>query len=369
MLGLGLGSLIPDNSKKNGDNENAKDIPEEKNNPPEEDFNFPDLSGHSSRSDSNPVSPVIVPPISSFSPASINPSNELPPAPPKGESPLINLKDEPAPIAHIFHIEVEKIKPNPYQPRRHFDEASLRDLASSIRDYGVIQPLTVTKVVKDTSTGADVEYELIAGERRLMASKLAGLERVPVIIKSATPAKEKLELAIIENLQREDLNPIEAARAFSKLQDEYGMTQREIASRLGKSREVIANSMRLLSLPSYIQVSVEEGKISESQARLLLSISNLDNQSKLFEDLIKNNLSVRELRSRIVSEKAKINAVERYENIDPEIKYLEETLSDLLGTKVKVDKNGETGKITISFHSAEELKGIIDKVQKSRSDL
>jgi len=284
-------------------------------------------------------------------------------------SPNLDIDEEQRAGESVFHIEVEKIKPNPFQPRRHFNEDALRDLASSIREFGVIQPLVVTKVITDTPSGADVEYELIAGERRLLASKKAGLERVPVIIRKSTPNKEKLELAIIENLQRENLNPIESARAFSKLQDEYGMTQREIGARLGKSREVVANSVRLLSLPTYIQEAVETGKVGESQARLLISITNLDTQQKIFEDLIKNSLSVRELRNRVISTNARTNAINKFSQADPEIKYLEETLSDLLGTKVKVDKNGNTGKITISFSSPEELKGIIDRVKNDNQEL
>ena len=279
-----------------------------------------------------------------------------------------NFDSEPKPKQHVFHLEVSKIKPNPYQPRRHFDEDALRDLASSIREFGVLQPLVVTKVMNDTPSGTDVSYELIAGERRLMASKKAGLERVPAIIRKATPNKEKLELAIIENLQRENLNPIESARAFAKLQDQYGMTQREIGARLGKSREVVANSVRLLSLPSYIQEAVETGKVGESQARLLISIASLDTQQKLFEDLIKNNLSVRELRSRVISTNARTNAVNKFSQVEPEIRHLQEKLSELFGTKVKIDKNGDTGKITITFTSPEELKGIIDKVSGPEED-
>ncbi|MFA5173367.1 MAG: ParB/RepB/Spo0J family partition protein [Candidatus Paceibacterota bacterium] len=361
MQGLGLGSLIPDNSKK------------EENNSP---VNF-SLGDNPNANFEEPKkeTPTFLPAEPVSLPASPAPLGNLSVAEPKeilSSAPAADFSregKEPEAVGHIFHIEVEKIKPNPYQPRRFFDEEALKELASSIREFGVLQPLVVTKNIKDTPTGAEVEYELIAGERRLMASKLAGLERVPVIVKNSTPKKEKLELAIIENLQREDLNPIESARAFAKLQDEYGMTQREIASRLGKSREVVANSMRLLSLPSYIQQAVEEGKIGESQARLLLSVSNLDNQQKIFEDLLKNNLSVRELKNRIVSTNTRLNAINRFASIDPEIKYLEETLSELLGTKVKVDKNGETGKITISFSSAEELKSIINRVSKDGESL
>jgi ParB/RepB/Spo0J family partition protein len=153
------------------------------------------------------------------------------------------------PYEAVFHIEVEKIKPNPQQPRRDFNQDAIKELAASIREFGILQPLVVTKVVKEVPTGTDVEYYLIAGERRLRAAKYLGLERVPAVIKNVDLEKERLELAIIENLQRENLNPVEMGRAFARLQDEFRLTQREIAARLGKSREAVANTMRLLDLP------------------------------------------------------------------------------------------------------------------------
>ena len=168
----------------------------------------------------------------------------------------------------IFHIEIEKITPNPDQPRRHFDQDALHELASSIREFGFLQPLVVSKVEKETPTGIEVEYQIIAGERRFMAAKMLGLPRVPAIIRNINLEREKLELGVIENIQRENLNPIEMARAFQRLQEEFRMTQREIAAKLGKSREVVANSVRLLDLPEYIQRAVEKGEVSESNARL-----------------------------------------------------------------------------------------------------
>ena len=290
------------------------------------------------------------------------PANPTPIAPAPATSTSLETISDREPHDYIFQLEVDKIKPNPHQPRREFDESSLREMASSIAEFGIIQPLVVTKRVFETPTGTGVEYELIAGERRLRAARLAGLERVPAIIRNTPPKKEKLEMAIIENIQRENLNPIESARAFSQLQDEFNMTQREIAARVGKSRESIANTMRLLSLPTYVQEAVAVGRVSESQARLLLTIADFSAQQNLFEELIKNNLSVRELRSRIVSASARANAVRRFNETDPEIRHLEERLSELLGTKVKVEKSGDTGRITISFASPEELKGIIDRV-------
>ncbi len=266
----------------------------------------------------------------------------------------------------IFQVEVELIEPNPYQPRRFFDEKELKDLASSIAEFGILQPLVVTKIEKLTERGTEVRYQLIAGERRLMASKLIGLERVPVVVKSTPEERMKLELAIIENLQRANLNPIESARAYAKLQDQFGLTQREVATRLGKSREVIANTMRLLSLPTYIQDAVSEGRLGESQGRLLLAVSNPREQQVLFEDIVRNNLSVRELKHRLGGGAARIVKGAAYPP-DPHIQAVEEQLEQFLGTKVKVQNQGNKGKITIDYYSPEELENILQKLLAERA--
>ena len=291
--------------------------------------------------------------------------------PPQNNKAAQTSGNENAPIARdkkifasdaIFHIEIDKISPNPYQPRKDFDEESLKELAASIRELGIIQPLIVSKIEKETSTGATVEYQLIAGERRLKAAKIAGLERVPVIVKRINQAAERMEMAIVENIQREDLNPVETARAYARLSDEFGLTQREIAVKLGKSRETIANTLRLLNLPTEIQDSVAEGKINESQARLLLAINDLSKQKDIFHDILKNNLSVRELKNRIrkTVEHPLENDVEK--QIDPEVHHFQERLEELLGAPVKIEKNKEGGKIIVSFFSSEEIKGIIGKI-------
>lgn len=269
----------------------------------------------------------------------------------------------------VFLIEVDKISPNPQQPRRDFDETALQELASSIREFGVLQPIVVTKSEKETELGTQIEYQLIAGERRWRASKMAGLERVPAIIKSVNLAKDRLELAIIENVQRENLNPIEAARAYARLQDEFGLTQREIAARLGKSREVVANTIRLLSLPTKIQEAVGKNQISESQGRLLLTVSDIPQQEMLFEDLLRNNLSVRDLRAKIQTLKVAQPRPELEPApavfIDPETEGMQKELETALGTKVKVEKSGETGKLIITFFSPEELRGLVAKLTNS----
>ncbi|RJQ29873.1 ParB/RepB/Spo0J family partition protein [Candidatus Parcubacteria bacterium] len=262
----------------------------------------------------------------------------------------------------IFHIEVFKIKPNRNQPRRAFDEEAIQELAASIREFGFLQPLVVTKIEKETPAGLEVEYELIAGERRLLAAKLLGLEHVPAIIRKVNLEQERLELAIIENLQREDLNPIEKGRAFSRLQEEFRLTQREIASRLGKSREVVANTMRLLDLPPFIQEALQKNQITESHGRLLLAIGDPGAQKKLFEDLLAHRLTTRELKNRVQSARSG-EAAQPPPDLAPELKILEEKLSTELGTPVSISKNGDTGKITISFYSQEELQSIVRRLE------
>ena len=270
----------------------------------------------------------------------------------------------------VFLIEVEKISPNPQQPRRNFDEIALKELAASIREFGILQPIVVSKIEKETEIGTEVQYQLIAGERRWQASKLLGLERIPAIIKSVGLERERLELAVLENVQRADLNAIESGRAYARLQDEFGLTQREIASRLGKSREVVANTIRLLTLPSQIQEAIAKNQISESQGRLLLTIEDQRQQQILFEDLIKSNWSVRELKSRIqtlrLAQKPQVDTVAQF--ADPEAAGIQKELEAVLGTKVKVEKSGETGKLIISFYSPEELRGLVTKLTSFTPD-
>ncbi|MFA4999161.1 MAG: ParB/RepB/Spo0J family partition protein [Parcubacteria group bacterium] len=263
--------------------------------------------------------------------------------------------------ASVFQIEVEKIFPNPHQPRKHFDEESLGELASSIREFGIIQPLVVTKVLKETENGTEVTYQLIAGERRLMAAKKVGLRTVPAVIKQVGLDRERLELAIIENVQRENLNPLEAARSFARLQDEFGLTQREIAARIGKSRETIANTLRLLNLPSEIQQALDEGKINESHARLLLQIEDISRQREMFQSILRSRPSVRELKATI--RRAKTNpASYSASRLNPELMSLQTRLEEHLGTKVEIDDEGNRGKITINYYSPEELNALIDRL-------
>lgn len=243
----------------------------------------------------------------------------------------------------VFQIEAEKIKPNPFQPRRDFGEAGLEELAQSIREFGIIQPLVVSKIETETATGTKVEYQLVAGERRLMAAKKIGLSRVPAIVKKIDFQRANLEMALIENLQRRDLNSLEQAKAYARLQDEFGLTQREIAARVGKSRETIANTLRLLNLPAQVQQALAEGRISEAQARHLLSVNNIQEQAGVF--------------SRFVQSKTEPPKIP-----DPQQRYWEQRLEEKLGAPVKILKSGQTGRIVIQFHSVEEQTGLINKL-------
>lgn len=251
----------------------------------------------------------------------------------------------------VFQIETEKIKPNPYQPRRNFSPEELTELAQSIREHGVIQPLIVTKVIRETATGTTVEYQLVAGERRLLAAKQIGLPLVPVIIRKIDSHQKRLELALIENLQRSDLSPLETARAYSRLQEEFSLTQREIAAQSGKSREAVANTLRLLNLPADIQEALLAGKINESQARMLLGVTDPAKQKMMFGELLQGKTTVRQLRDKIAETPA-----------NPEQIYLEKQLEEKLGAPVKVFKSGGKGKLVIQFYSDEEWRGLIGRL-------
>jgi len=279
-----------------------------------------------------------------------------------GEPAAKSKKKEENEQESVFHIEVDKISPNPGQPRRNFDEAGLRELASSIREFGFIQPLVVTKKETETPTGIDVSYELIAGERRLNAAKLLGLQLVPAIVRNVNLEREKLELAVIENIQRQDLNPIETARAFQRLQEEFRMTQREIAAKLGKSREVVANSVRLLDLPAYIQEALQEGKLSESNGRLLLAIGDPAAQKALFDDITERRLTTRDVKERVKILTHRPSASGSQENLTPELKAMQDHLSAALGAPVEIHQGAANGKITITFYSEEELDNIVRRL-------
>ena len=276
---------------------------------------------------------------------------------------------EPRRSNSVFFIEVDRVKPNPFQPRTGFDESRLTELAESIRQYGVLQPLVVTrKEVETPSGGVAVEYELIAGERRLRASRLAGLREVPALIREEPIEKIKLELALVENVQREDLNPFDRAVAFDRLCSEFGLTHKEIGSRIGKSREYVANSVRLLALPEEARNAVREGKITESHARYLLTLQNNPQEQRiLLDDIIIKGLNVRDV-GRISKEI--ISKDEKPDNralSDPETKTMEEKLAATLGARVYISKNNAGGRVSLEFFSPEEMNSFLESLSGKRA--
>lgn len=270
------------------------------------------------------------------------------PTPPPADLPVFNFTE----------ISVDLIQPNPWQPRKAFGQESLEELAQSIREHGVLQPLVVVPV-------GDGTYQLIVGERRLRASKLAGLAKVPAIVRDAMEERHKLELALIENIQRHNLDPIEEALAYKQLIDQYQMSQEEISKKMGKARPTITNTLRLLHLPLKIQRAVAERIISEAHARTLLGLPGMEKQLALFEMILKENMTVRALEHKVreLTQRSVVSKASRIP-VDPEVAALESELRGKLGTKVKVQKSGETGRITIEFYSSEELNGFLDKVKK-----
>lgn len=264
----------------------------------------------------------------------------------------------------IFWIDVEKIFPNPYQPRRDFDEKALNDLASSIRQYGLLQPLTVSRIEKETPEGGLMtEYELIAGERRLRASRIAGLSQVPVIIRVGDDNMTKLELAIIENLQREDLNPVDRARAFLRLQDEFHFTHAQIGEKMGKSREYVSNTLRLMTLPQEVIEALTQGKISEGHTRPILMLNGrAEEQIVLFKEIMYKKMSVREAER--VARSIATDRVRKKELMqDPEVHEMESKLAEALGTRVHIERKENGGKITIDFFSNDDLHSILSVVE------
>lgn len=267
----------------------------------------------------------------------------------------------------IFWIETDKIRPNPYQPRREFEEGPLKDLAESIRQYGVLQPLTVSRVeIQKEDGGLAVEYELIAGERRLRASKLAGLTQVPALIRQGDDNMMKLELAIIENLQREDLNSVDRARAFQRLVDEFKFTHAQVGQKVGKSREYVSNTLRLLALPSEILDGLSQGKISEGHTRPLLMLSDRpEEQMTLYKEIVYKKVSVREAER--ISRKIAYDKVRKKELApDPEILDMEEKLQEALGTRVHIERNEKGGQVLIDFFSADDLHFILDVLKTNK---
>ena len=256
---------------------------------------------------------------------------------------------------NFFSCGIEEITPSRYQPRKGFDEGKLTELANSIKEKGIIEPLIVRKT--------DGGYELIVGERRWRAAQRAGIKEVPVIVRDVTTA-EAMELALIENLQREDLNPLEEAEAYKRLMEEFHYTQEELAKRIGKDRATVANAVRLLKLPQEIKDYLADESISSGHARTLLGLNSPEEQKTACAKVIKGSFSVRET-ERLVK---RLNAQRSKRDMDvkPAIEeelhlgFLEETLKKFLGTQVRIPKKGRKGKIEIEFYSEEDLERIIE---------
>ncbi|MDO8623855.1 MAG: ParB/RepB/Spo0J family partition protein [bacterium] len=259
----------------------------------------------------------------------------------------------------VFWIEVDKIKPNPFQPRREFDEDKLKALAESIRQYGMLQPLVVTRSdVEKPDGGLGSEYELISGERRLRASKLIGLLTVPAVIRHGENNLTKLELAIIENLQREDLNAIDRAKALNQLIKEFGLSHAQVAAKIGKSREYVSNSVRLLSLPDYMQQAIVGREMSEGHARALLALNDkVEERETLFKEIVLKKMSVRAAEQ--VARSIAQDRVRKYHRKSPEMSEIEKSLTETLGTRVIIEANEQGGRLMIDFFSPEDLSMLV----------
>lgn len=263
----------------------------------------------------------------------------------------------------VFYVETNKIRPNPDQPRQDFDKDGLKELSQSISKYGVLQPLLVTKMEEEGPRGRNVYYQLIAGERRLKASKLAGLPNVPVVIRDDFVTKgARLEVALVENVQRKDLNPVEEAEAYERLAKEYGLTQQEIAQKVGKSREVVANALRLLGLPKDIKESLRGGILSRAHARALLAFGSEAQQREVYGHIMGGRLSSKDVEqmassSKPASKKSKLSAQElnRFQN-------LEKNLGEMLKVPVLIRSTDKGGHIVIKFATLQELNKVAKRI-------
>ncbi|MEW5985560.1 MAG: ParB/RepB/Spo0J family partition protein [Chloroflexota bacterium] len=271
--------------------------------------------------------------------------------------PLQEATDAAAPAGGVPTVPIKAIQPNPRQPRSNLDSESLAELAASIQAHGLLQPIIVTQA-------GDGRYTLIAGERRWRAAQLAGLEAIPAIVQEATP-QALLELALVENLQRADLNPLEEALAYRQLMDEFGLTQEEVARRVGKSRSAVANTVRLVELPAEVQRAVVDGRLSEGHARALLSLPSAEAQLTLMRSIMQHEWSVRqteEVVKKLLTEEKPPTKPPK--TIAPELADLAGRFEQSLGTRVTIEKGNKGGKVVIHFYSDEELQAIYEAIVK-----
>jgi ParB family transcriptional regulator, chromosome partitioning protein len=261
--------------------------------------------------------------------------------------------NEPQAEQGYFQCPIESIEPNPYQPRQEFDNTALEELAASIKEKGVITPILVSK--------SDQGYRLIAGERRWRAAQKAGLERIPVVVRESTPI-ESLELALIENIQRRDLNPIEEAQAYKKWLEDADTTQEILAQRVGKDRSTIANLLRLLNLPKEIQKDIIDVRLSMGHARVLAGLKSPGEQNRIRDLIIKKDLSVRQTETLAKKESHSGHPKKNSHDLDEYLASLSDGLKRSLGTKVEIKKKGKRGTINIHFYSDDELDRLLDRL-------
>jgi len=264
---------------------------------------------------------------------------------------------EPMQILSMMDLSIDTIRLNPYQPRKNFDEEKLEELSQSIRRNGVLEPV----IVRPTADGA---FELVAGERRFRAAVQAGLRKIPAVARALND-KQSLEIAIIENVQREDINSVECAFAYKRLMDEFGLTQEDVAERVGKKRSTIANTLRLLNLPSEILDSLDKGEITEGHARALLSMNDKGLQIAAWKEVVESNLSVRDTerlcRNPVMNKTSKTNVARATVlSVDPNVADVEDKLRRFLGTKVAINRSGRRGSINIEFYGDDDLMRILD---------
>jgi ParB family chromosome partitioning protein len=258
---------------------------------------------------------------------------------------------------NVYYVEINKIRPNPTQPRKDFDRDGLKELAASIKKFGILQPLLVSKIEIENERGMDVQYELIAGERRWRAAQICNLPHVPVIIKDAFDEnRAKLEVALVENLQREDLNALEEAEAYARLAGEFKLTQKQIAEKVGKSREVVANAVRLLDLSPDIKEALRSGKINKTHARSLLAFKDEAKRKEIFKNILGGNFAVHDVETAAKEHRA--SATLASTPVPGRFADLEKNLSKNLGTTVFIKSGAEGGSIIVKFSNLEELNKI-----------
>ena len=272
----------------------------------------------------------------------------------RGLSALLPGKDDvPRGTSSAQEVELDRISPSRFQPRREFSEASLADLAQSIREQGIVQPIVVVR--------RGDRFEIVAGERRWRAARLAGLERVPVSIRDRSSDRDLLEAALVENVQREDLNVLEAAEAYARLREEFGLTQEKIADRVGKDRATIANILRILKLSSNVRDRIRTGELSAGHAKALLALAATDDQERLAEEIVRRALSVRQAEKRAATMAAGDHVIEERRR-DPFTRDAEEKLSRALQTRARIVRRRRGGKIELTFGSEEELIGLFERL-------